>query len=78
MEPRYPYSGIVFFVYQKSLNKGRLENWSRSGLCMRTTGFFRRGQTLTMSLPRSRYKNHTRKAKIVWRNAERYGVQFCD
>jgi hypothetical protein len=78
MEPRFPYTGFVFFVYQKVLNKARLENWSRSGLCMRTNGYFRRGETVTLSLPRSKYKNHKRKAKIVWKNAERCGVEFCD
>lgn len=78
IEPRYAYSGFIFFIYRKSLNEARLENWSRSGLCMKTNRYFRQGEVITLSLPPSKYKNHKRKAKIIWNNAESYGVQFCD
>ncbi len=77
-EPRYPYSGPVLFVYKKNLNEGKLKNWSRSGLCMKTNRFFRNGEMITVSLPTSKYKNNNRKAQIVWKNADRCGVQFCD
>jgi len=78
IEPRYSYVGFVFFVYQKSLNEARLENWSRSGLCMKTKKYFHKGEMITLSLPPSKYKDHTRKAKVVWKNSECCGVQFCD
>jgi len=78
IEPRYPYSGLIYFVYRKSLNEARLENWSRSGLCMQTNRYFRKGEIITLSLPPSKYKLHKRKAKIVWKNAQSCGVQFCD
>ena len=78
IEPRYPYSGLIYFVYRKSLNEARLENWSRSGLCMQTNRFFRKGETITLSLPPSKYEHHKRKAKIIWKNAQSCGVQFCD
>jgi len=62
-EPRYPNSGPVLFVYKKSLNEARLYNWSRSGLCLKTKRFFRKG---TVSLPPSKFKNKYRRAIIVW------------
>jgi len=77
-EPRYPYSGIVVFVYKKNLNEGILTNWSRSGLCMKTNRFFRTGEVITLSLPPSKYKNNNRQARIVWKKADACGVQFCD
>ncbi|UCD78752.1 MAG: PilZ domain-containing protein [Desulfobacterales bacterium] len=78
IEPRFPYSGFVFFIYKKSLNEARLENWSRSGLCMKTKRYFRQGEMITLSLPPSKYRDHKRQARIVWKNAESCGVQFCD
>jgi hypothetical protein len=78
LEPRYPGSEFIFFVFQNSLNEARLENWSRSGLCMTTKRYFSRGEIITLSLPASKYKDTKRKAKIVWNNAERCGVLFCD
>lgn len=78
LKPRYPGSGLVYFIYQHSLNEARLENWSRSGLCMRTGRYLRQGEMITLSLPPSKYKNDKRKAKIVWKKAEFCGVQFCD
>jgi hypothetical protein len=78
IEPRYPCSGLVYFIYRKRLNEARLENYSRSGLCIQTNLFFRKGETITLSLPPSKYKHHKRKAKIVWNYAESCGVQFCD
>jgi hypothetical protein len=77
-EPRHPYSGLVLFVYKKNLNEGILKNWSRSGLCMITQRFFRKGEVITLSLPPSKYKNNNRKARIVWKKADGCGVQFCD
>jgi len=77
-EPRHPYSGRVLFVYKKNLNEGHLENWSRSGLCMKTKRFFRTGEMITVSLPPSKYRNSNRKAQIVWRKADGCGVRFCD
>ena len=77
-EPRHPYSGTVLFVYKKDLNEGKLENWSRSGLCMKTKRFFRKGEVITVSLPTSKYKKNKRKAKIIWEKVEECGVQFCD
>jgi hypothetical protein len=77
-EPRHPYSGRVLFVYKRNLNEGKLENWSRSGLCMKTKRIFRTGEMITVSLPPSKYKTSNRKAKIVWRKADGCGVQFCE
>jgi hypothetical protein len=77
-EPRHPYSGRVLFVYKRNLNEGKLENWSRSGLCMKTKRFFRTGEMITVSLPPAKYKSSNRKAKIVWKKADDCGLQFCD
>lgn len=77
-EPRQPYSGIILFVYKKSLNEGKIKNWSRSGLCMKTKRIFFKGEVITVSLPPSKYKNNNRKARIVWKKADGCGVQFCD
>jgi hypothetical protein len=77
-EPRHPFSGVILFVYKKNLNEGKLINWSRSGLCMQTNRFFRKGEVITISLPPSIYKNNNRRARIVWKKADGCGVQFCD
>jgi len=77
-EPRYPYFGSVLFVYKKSLNEARLYNWSRSGLCLKTKRFFRKGEIITVSLPPSKFKDKNRHAIIIWGNAELCGAQFCD
>jgi hypothetical protein len=77
-EPRHPYCARVLFVYKRHLNEGKLKNWSRSGLCMKTQRFFRTGELITVSLPSAKYKNNSRKAKIVWKKADGCGVQFCD
>jgi hypothetical protein len=45
---------------------------------MQTNRFFRKGETITLSLPPSKYEHHKRKAKIIWKNAQSCGVQFCD
>ena len=77
-EPRHLFSGLVSFVYKKNLNEGTLKNWSRSGLCMKTKSFLRKGEVITVSLPISKYKDNSRKAMIVWNMADGCGVQFCD
>ena len=77
-EPRHTLSDRVIFVYKRNLNEAELENWSRSGLCMKTKRFFRPGETITVSLPPAKYQSKNRTAKIVWKNADECGLQFCD
>jgi len=77
-EPRFDYSGLVFFVYEEDINEATLENWSRSGLCFKTNKVFCNGEVITVSLPPSKYKINNRKAKIVWKTEDGCGVQFCD
>ncbi len=77
-EPRFSCVGSVVFVYKKNLDKGKLQNWSRSGLCMKTNRFFRIGEEITVSLPQSKFKINNRKAKIIWKKSDGCGLKFSD
>lgn len=75
-EPRNPYSGSISFIYKKNLYPGELVNYSQSGLFLKSAIFFDKGQSITVTLPTSKYKVQKQKGRIVWCNATGCGVQL--
>ena len=75
-EPRNPYSGSISFIYKKNLYPGELVNYSQSGLYLKTSIFFDKGEVITVTLPASKYKVSKQKGLIVWCNAQGCGVQL--
>ena len=75
-EPRNSYTGLISFVYKKQLYPGQLKNYSLSGLFIKADILFFKGEKITVTLPASKYKNHKRKGRIVWKNDEGCGVQL--
>ncbi len=75
-EPRNPYSGLISYIYKKNLYPGKLINYSLSGLFIEADSFFVEGETITIALPVSRYRNHKQKGRIVWKNDRGCGVQL--
>ena len=75
-EPRNSYTGLISFVYKKQLYPGQLRNYSPSGLFIKADILFFKDEKITVTLPVSKYKNHQRKGRIVWKNNEGFGVQL--
>ena len=76
-EPRQSYSGDILFAYKKHLYKGRLKNFSPSGLFIQADRIFINGEMITISLPDSKFKNNKQRGRIVWNNTKGCGVQLC-
>ena len=75
-DPRYPFSRYVFFATRAHLYEGDLVNYSRSGLYIQSPEIPPVGEVITVALPYSKDKNAKRRAQIVWRNLEGFGVEF--
>lgn len=75
-EERQFCSAEILFATKNQLYEGRLENWSRRGLFIRTTGDFRVGEVITVAVPYIEGADHKRYAQIVWRNKRGVGVEL--
>ena len=66
----------ILFATRARLYEGDLVNYSRSGLFIQTPDDLPVGEIIIVALPYIKKKNHKRKAQIIWRNQEGFGVEF--
>jgi hypothetical protein len=74
--PRSPYSGHIFFATKDRFYEGKLANFSRYGLFIKTTEPPDLEAVLTIALPFSDGRQSKCKGQIVWRNDEGIGVEL--
>ena len=74
--PRIPYSGHIFFATKDSFFEGKLVNFSRFGLFIKTTEPLEVEEVLTIALPFSDDRQCKYKGQVVWRNDEGIGVEL--
>jgi hypothetical protein len=74
--PRSPYSGHIFFATKDRFFEGKLTNFSRYGLFIKTTEPPDLEAVLTIALPFSDGRQCKCKGQIVWRNDEGIGVEL--
>ena len=74
--PRTPYSGHIFFATKDSFFEGKLVNFSRFGLFIKTTEPLEVEEVLTIALPFSDDRQCKYKGQVVWRNDEGIGVEL--
>lgn len=77
-EPRHACEGQIFFSYKKYLHAGELKNCSASGLFINSENFFLIGKKITVALPKFKYTEKYQYGRIVWKNAEGFGVQLIN
>ena len=73
---RNPHSGHIFFATKYQLIEGRLKNFSKYGLFIKTYEMVNLGEFITVALP---YANHGQvkvRGQILWRNHEGYGIEL--
>jgi hypothetical protein len=73
---RIPYSGHIFFATKDRLFEGKLVNFSRYGLFIKTAEPLEVEEVLTIALPFSDARQSKYKGQIVWRNDEGVGVEL--
>jgi len=74
--PRYMFSRYIFYATENSFHEGELKDYSHSGLFIKTSYPLPVGEVVTVALPYSDDLNDKRKAQVVWRNDEGFGVEF--
>ena len=73
---RKPYSGHIFFAAKNGFNEGRLENYSPSGLFVRTKATLSIGEIVTIALPYLKTKQAKFQGQVLWRNHEGVGIEL--
>lgn len=73
---RTPYSGHIFFATKDSFFEGKLVNFSRFGLFIKSTEPLEVEEVLTIALPFTDDRHSKYKGQIVWRNDEGIGVEL--
>jgi Tfp pilus assembly protein PilZ len=76
IKARKPSSEIIFFASKNGFYEGRLNNFSRYGLFIRTTASLCVGEIITIALPHLSGKNIKCKGQIIWRNREGCGIEL--
>jgi hypothetical protein len=76
--PRQKYSGHILFATMEGLYEGELENFSRSGLFIKTRNPLPKGEIATFAIPYSRNINCKRQGVVVWCNEKGFGVNLLD
>jgi hypothetical protein len=75
---RQKYSGHILFATKEGLCEGKLENFSRYGLFIKTRKPLPVGEIVTFSIPYSKNVNYKRKGIIVWCNENGFGVNLLE
>jgi hypothetical protein len=76
IEKRHACSEEIFFATAKRLYEGRLRDYSRNGLFIKTKEALSIGETITVVDPHPHGGNVKRKGQIMWRNMEGFGVEL--
>ena len=73
---RRPYSGLIFFAAKNGFNEGRLENYSPSGLFIKTKASLSVGEIVTIALPYLKAKRAKFQGQVLWSNGEGVGIEL--
>jgi len=73
---RKPYSGPIFFATKKGFHEGRLENFSPSGLFIKTNASLSIGEIITIALPYLNAKQAKYQGQVLWNNREGVGIEL--
>lgn len=76
IEKRHACSEEIFFATAKQLYEGRLKDYSRNGLFIRTKEVLSIGEMITVVDPNPDGGNEKRKGQILWKNMEGFGVEL--
>jgi hypothetical protein len=76
MEKRHACSEAIFFATQSRLYEGRLKDYSRNGLFIKTKKVLAVGKMITVVDPHPETENKKRKGQILWRNKEGFGAEL--
>jgi len=74
--PRTPYSGHIFFASKDRFFEGKLINFSRYGLYIKTSEALDLEEVLTIALPFSDGRQCKCKGQVVWCNHAGIGVEL--
>ena len=76
IEKRHACSEGIFFASQGCFYEGKLKDYSRSGLFIKTDEILPIGAILTIANPNPDGENEKLKGQILWRNKEGFGVEL--
>ena len=76
IEQRHACSEAIFFATQRQFYEGRLKDYSRNGLFIRTKEVLPVGEIITVVDPHPDGGNKKRKGQIKWKDKEGFGVEF--
>ena len=77
-EPRFSYSGNVFFSTENGIYEAVLKNYSQYGIFIQTHEQVCLGELVTVALPYSESDNGKRKGRIVRCSREGFGVRLLN
>jgi hypothetical protein len=75
-ERRCSCSELIFFATRSQLYEGRLKDYSRNGLFIKTKEIIPIGEVITVVDPHPAGMNRKRHGQILWRNNEGFGVEL--
>jgi hypothetical protein len=75
-ERRCSCSELILFATRSQLYEGRLKNYSRNGLFIKTKEILPIGEIITVVDPHPAGMNRKRHGQILWRNNEGFGVEL--
>ena len=76
IEKRHACSEELFFAPERRLYEGRLKDYGRNGLFIKSKSILPVGETITVVDPHPGGGNIKRKGQILWRNNEGFGVEL--
>ena len=76
IEKRHICSEDIFFATQNQLHEGKLKDYSRNGLFIKTKEALSVGEMVTVIDPHPSGDNKKRKGQILWRDSEGFGVEL--
>ena len=76
IKERKPYSGHIFFATKNGFHEGRLENFSPSGLFIKTNTPLSIGEIITIALPYLKSKQAKYQGQVLWGNHEGFGIEL--
>jgi hypothetical protein len=75
-EKRHVCSEEIFFATQNRIYEGRLKDYGRNGLFIKTKEVLPVGEMITVIDPHPDGENKKRKGQILWSNGEGFGVEL--
>ena len=75
---RHPCSEVIFFVTGKGFHEGQCKDYSHGGLFIKTSEVLSVGEVITIAIPFSDRMDDKRKAQIMWKNTEGFGVAMFE